>query len=91
MTSDILHQEQVATPDDVAGVMTDKTGRSAGTEGEGTMDNTEQPGSVQALEVTQSMPILVPSWDPDLIWDEGGWPVGRVERNTPSQPAKSPH
>jgi hypothetical protein len=55
------------------------------------MDDTEQPGNVQVLDSAQSTPVLVPGWDPDLIWDEGGWPVGRVERNTPPRPEKSPH
>jgi hypothetical protein len=55
------------------------------------MENTEHTGNVQVLDVAQATPMLVPAWDPDLIWDEGGWPVGRVERDVPPLPEKSPH
>lgn len=45
------------------------------------MENNERelPASV-GTEVSSDIPRIMPAWDPNLIWDEGGWPIGCVGR-----------
>jgi hypothetical protein len=44
------------------------------------MDNREhkEPAPI-GVEASAEIVGIMPVWDPNLIWDEGGWPVGCVE------------
>lgn len=45
------------------------------------MDNSERElPVVVSVEASSDIPRIVPAWDPNLIWDEGGWPIGCIEQ-----------
>jgi hypothetical protein len=49
--------------------------------GKALMDNIE-PKDVPngAVEASADVIRMLPVWDPNLIWDEGGWPIGCIEQ-----------
>ncbi|MBC9178599.1 hypothetical protein [Pseudoroseomonas ludipueritiae] len=54
------------------------------------MDNNERElPMVAGADVFCEIPRIMPAWDPNLIWDEGGWPVGCVERTDVRLPEKA--
>ena len=54
------------------------------------MDDKDRKARKHAsVEASSDIPQVMPLWDPNLIWDEGGWPVGCVDRAGARQPEKA--
>ncbi|MFC7554245.1 hypothetical protein ACFQU7_21640 [Pseudoroseomonas wenyumeiae] len=52
-------------------------------------DKDRKTGTHAGVDTSSDMPQVMPLWDPNLIWDEGGWPVGCVDGADARQPEKA--
>jgi hypothetical protein len=58
--------------------------------GETRMDDKDRkPRACIDMDASSDIPRIMPAWDPNLIWDEGGWPIGCIEQADARRPEKA--